>query len=121
MRKLLMTALALLATLVLVAGAAADTKSVQITRSGFTPRTTSAPLGDTVAWHNADTADHQVVADDGSFASPVLKSGQSFSYTFTKNGTFAYHDAFASTHKGSVTVTGSPASVTLAAASAKVV
>jgi plastocyanin len=121
MRKLLMTALALLATLVLVAGAAADTKSVQITRSGFTPRTTSAQLGDTVAWHNADTADHQVVADDGSFASPVLKSGQSFSYTFTKNGTFAYHDAFASTHKGSVTVTGSPASVTLAAASAKVV
>jgi plastocyanin len=121
MTKLLLIPLALLATLVVVAAAAADTKSVQITRSGFTPKTTSAQLGDTVAWHNADTADHQVVADDGSFASPVLKSGQSFSYTFTKNGTFAYHDALASTHKGTVTVTGTPASVTLTAASSTVV
>jgi plastocyanin len=121
MTKLLMIPLALLATLVVVAAAAADTKTVQITRSGFTPKTTSAQLGDTVAWHNADTADHQVVADDGSFASPVLKSGQSFSYTFTKNGTFAYHDALASTHKGTVTVTGTPASVTLTAASSTVV
>ena len=121
MKKLLIVALALLATLVVVAAAAADTKSVQITKNGFTPKTTSAQLGDTVAWHNADTADHQVVADDGSFASPVLKTGQSFSFTFTKNGTFNYHDALASSHKGAVTVTGSPASVTLAAGSSTVV
>jgi plastocyanin len=121
MRKLLIVPLALLAMLVVVAAASADTKTVQITRAGFTPKDTSAQLGDTVAWHNADTADHQVVADDGSFASPVLKSGQSFSYTFTKNGKFAYHDALASSHKGSVTVTGSPASVTLAAGSSTVV
>jgi plastocyanin len=121
MRKLLMLPLALLAALVVVAAAAADTKSVQITRTGFTPKATSVQLGDTVAWHNADTADHQVVADDGSFASPVLKGGQSFSYTFTKNGTFAYHDALASSRKGTVAVTGNPASVTLTPASATVV
>jgi plastocyanin len=121
MRKLLMIPLALLAALIVAAAAVADTKSVQITRTGFTPKATSVQLGDTVAWHNADTADHQVVADDGSFASPVLKSGQSFSFTFTKNGTFAYHDALASSHKGTVTVTGNPASVTLAAASSTVV
>jgi plastocyanin len=121
MKKRMMLPLALLATLVVVAAASADTKSVQITRTGFTPKATSAQLGDTVAWHNADTADHQVVADDGSFASPVLKSGQSFSYTFTKNGTFAYHDALASSHKGTVTVTGAPASVTLAAGSSTIV
>ena len=65
MRKLLTIALALLATLVVVAAAAADTKPVQITRSGFTPTTSSVQLGDTVAWHNADTADHQ---DDAEFA-----------------------------------------------------
>ena len=121
MRKLLLLPLALLATLVVVAAAAADAKSVQITRAGFTPKDTSAQLGDTVAWHNADSADHQVVADDGSFASPVLKSGQSFSYTFTKSGKVAYHDALASSHKGSVTVTGSPASLTLAAGRSTVV
>jgi plastocyanin len=116
-----MIALALLATLVVAAAAAADTKSVQITRSGFTPKTTSAQVGDTIAWHNADSADHQVVADDGSFASPVLKSGQSFSFTFTKSGTFNYHDSLASSNKGAVIVTGPPASLTLAAGSSTVV
>jgi len=121
MRKLPLIVLALLATLVVVAAASADTKSVQITRSGFTPTSSSVQLGDTIAWHNADSADHQVVADDGSFASPVLKSGESFSYTFTKNGTFKYHDALASSHKGTVTVTGSPATVTLTAASSTIV
>jgi plastocyanin len=114
MRKLLMTALALLATLVLVAGAAADTKSVQITRSGFTPRTTSAQLGDTVAWHNADTADHQVVADDGSFASPILHAGQSYTVTLNRAGTFRYHDSFHPRLTGKVTVKGPPPSLTLA-------
>lgn len=121
MTKRLALPLALLTTLVVVAAAAADTKSVQITTTGFTPKAMSAQLGDTVAWHNADTADHQVVADDGSFASPVLKSGQTFSYTFTKNGTFAYHDAFAASHTGTVKVTGAAASVTLTGAASTIV
>jgi plastocyanin len=121
MRKLLILPLALLATLVVVAAASADTKTVQITSGGFTPKTTSVQLGDTVTWHNADSADHQVVADDGSFASPVLKSGESYSFTFTKNGKVNYHDAKAATHKGTVTVTGTPGSVTLAAGSSTVV
>jgi plastocyanin len=121
MAKLILLPLALIATLVMVASAAADTKSIQITRSGFTPKTTSAQAGDTVAWHNADSADHQVVADDGSFASPVLKSGASYSFTFTKAGTVNYHDALTSTHKGTVKVTGPPAAVTLGAASSTVV
>lgn len=121
MKKLLLLPLALLATLVVVAAAAADTKTVQITKNGFTPTTTSIALGDTVSWHNADAADHQVVGDDGSFASPVLKSGQSYSFAFTKNGTFKYHDAMAATHKGSVVVTGAPASMTLTAATTTIV
>lgn len=115
MRRMLLLPLALVAALVLAAGAGADTKSVQITKSGFTPANVTAQLGDTVTWKNNDTANHQVVADDGSFASPVLKPGESYSFTFQKNGRFAYHDEFAKTRKGSVTVNGAPASVTLGA------
>jgi plastocyanin len=117
MKKLLLVPLALVAALVVAVGASADTKTVQITKSGFTPAGSSIQLGDTVTWRNTDTAAHQVVADDGTFASPVLKSGETYSFTFQKTGKTAYHDEFAKTRKGSVTVTGSPASVTLNASS----
>ena len=58
--------------LLVVAGAGADTKTVQIVKSGFTPSTTTITVGDSVTWKNADTVNHQVVANDGSFASPVF-------------------------------------------------
>ena len=116
MKRILLLPLALLATLVVVASAGADTKTVQITKSGFTPTATTITVGDTVTWHNADTANHQVVANDGSFASPVLKPSENFSFTFQKAGKVNYHDAQATTNKGSVTVNAPAASVTLSAA-----
>jgi plastocyanin len=118
MRRMLLLPLALVAALVVTAGAAADTKTVQITRTGFVPAATTAVAGDTVTWKNADSTDHQVVANDGSFASPILKSGESYSFTFQKAGKTTYHDSFATTRKGTVTVTAPPApaaSVTLSA------
>jgi plastocyanin len=116
MKRMLLLPLAMLATLVVVASAGADTKTVQITTGGFTPASTTITVGDTVTWRNADTANHQVVANDGSFASPVLKTGETYSFTFQKAGKVTYHDAFATTHRGTVTVnapTPPPANVTL--------
>jgi hypothetical protein len=69
-----------------------------------------------VTWHNADSANHQVVANDGSFASPVLKPDESFSFTFQKAGKVNYHDALATSQRGSVTVNAPAANVTLSAA-----
>ena len=43
MRRMLLLPLALLATLVVVASGAAATKTVQITKSGFTPTATTIP------------------------------------------------------------------------------
>jgi plastocyanin len=116
MKRLLMLPLALVATLVVAASAGADTKTVQITKSGFTPTATTITVGDTVTWHNADSANHQVVANDGSFASPVLKPDESFSFTFQKAGKVNYHDALATSQRGSVTVNAPAANVTLSAA-----
>ena len=39
----------------------------------------------------------------------MLKTGELFTYTFPKTGKFNYHDAFATTHKGTVTVNAPPA------------
>jgi plastocyanin len=116
MKRILLLPLALLATLVVVASARAATKTVQITKSGFTPTSTTVTVGDTVTWHNADATNHQVVANDGSFASPVLKPDESYSFVFQKAGKVSYHDALATANKGSVTVTAPAASVTLSAA-----
>jgi plastocyanin len=113
MKRMLLIPLVLIAALVVAGGAGADTRNVQITKSGFTAANITVQLGDTVTWKNTDTATHQVVADNGSFASAVLKSGETYSVTFTSNGRTGYHDEFAKSHKGSVTVTGAPASLTL--------
>ncbi len=99
-----------------VAGAApAATISVKITKSGFNPNAVTINFGDTVAWHNSDSANHQLVADDGTFASPILRAGKDYSFTFKRAGTFRYHDALKPSLGGRVTVKGPPPSLTLGA------
>jgi plastocyanin len=105
MKRLFMLPLAVLAAVLVVVAAGAATQTVQVTKSGFTPQSATVSAGDTVTWHNADTGDHQIVADDGSFASPVLHGDQSYSHVFNSAGTFKYHDSLAKTHTGSVVVT----------------
>ncbi|MGH2935927.1 MAG: hypothetical protein ACRDL2_15640 [Gaiellaceae bacterium] len=121
MKRLLLLPIALLAAALVAVAAAASTQTVQITKNGFTPKTVTINTGDTVTWHNADTADHQVVADDGSFASPVLHGDQSYSHTFADAATVKYHDAYARTHIGAAVVKGPAPTVSLSTARQTVV
>jgi len=121
MKRMLLLPLALVATLVVAGASGAATKTVQITGAGFTPTATTVSVGDSVTWHNADNANHQVVANDGSFASPVLKPGDTYTQTFNASGKTNYHDALATKHTGSVTVTAPAANVTLTAATQTIV
>lgn len=100
--------------LVLVAPASSATTTVQIKRTGFVPASVTINQDDSVTWTNRDTIDHQVVANGGSFASPILKPGKSWTRTFRSGGTFHYHDALHPGLKGTVTVRGAPPQVTLA-------
>jgi hypothetical protein len=68
-----------------------------------------------VTWRNADTTTHQVVANGGQFASPILGPGKTYAHQFTRSGTFHYHDALHTRLKGTVVVKGAPPVVTLAA------
>ena len=104
MRRLLGTIFAVAAVLA-VAPALSATKTVDITQAGFTPGKVTIDYGDTVTWTNKDTANHQVLADQGAFpTSPVLQPNQSYSYTFTKSGSFGYRDALNTRRRGTVTV-----------------
>jgi plastocyanin len=113
MRRVIWFAAAALA-LVLVAPAASATTTVQIKRSGFAPASITINQDDSVTWTNTDTIDHQVVANGGSFASPILGAGKSWTHTFNRGGTFRYHDSLHPGLKGTVVVRGAPPQVTLA-------
>jgi plastocyanin len=113
MRRAIWIAVASLG-LVLAASAATATTAVQIKRSGFVPGTVTINEDDSVTWTNVDTIDHQVVANQGSFASPILKPSKTYTRAFRSGGTFHYHDALHPTLRGTVVVRGAPPQVTLA-------
>ena len=114
MRRLTTVLVAGLA-LAVAAPAEAATVTVRIVRAGFSPSAVTVNFGDTVVWRNADTTNHQVVADSGAFASPILRPGQTFSFTFRTAGTFRYRDALEPSERGRVVVRGPPPSLSLAA------
>lgn len=120
MKRLLILPVAALAAVTVAVAAGAGTQTVQVTANGFTPQNATVNAGDTVTWHNADSTNHQIVANNGSFASPILHADQSYSHTFTGAGTVRYHDAD-STHAGSITVNGPAPAVTLNSSTSRVV
>ncbi len=73
---------------------------------GFTPSTITVVIGvnNTVIWTNDDSAPHTVTANDGSFSSGNLEPGDSFSWTFTTPGTYAYHCSYHSWMMGTIIV-----------------
>jgi plastocyanin len=103
MRKLLLL-LTFVAALVAPQSSLGATTKVSVTRTGFHPAAvTTLAAGDSVTWTN-DTARHQIVAETGSFSSPVLAQSQSYSHVFTGGGVFSYHDALHPSLRGTVTV-----------------
>jgi len=68
---------------------------VKIDNFSFGPATVTVPVGATVTWINRDDIPHTVVSTDGVFKSKVRDTDETFSYTFTKAGTYPY---FCSVH-----------------------
>jgi amicyanin len=125
---LLVAAVALLATSLLVAGCGSSSTTTaaggQTTTTGsattappgggaqvtiqnfaFSPASVTIKVGDTVTWTNKDSAAHTVTYDNGTtFASSSLATGATFSFTFTKAGTYPYHCGVHPNMKGTVVV-----------------
>jgi plastocyanin len=70
---------------------------------------TIAP-GTQVTWTNQDDMPHTATADDELWDSGLLQPGESFSFTFTGGGTFAYHCNIHGTGvmSGTIIVSGPP-------------
>jgi plastocyanin len=96
------------------AGAATE-KTVNIYSTSFSPKSVTITAGDTIKWVNRDSANHQIYADHGQFISPILKKGQSYSFTFNAAGTYTYKDELHPKVTGTIAVKGAPPTLTLAA------
>jgi plastocyanin len=96
--------------------AASVTKTVKITSTAFSPATVTIATADAVKWTNKDTKTHQVVANNGAFASPIIAAGHAWTHRFNTAGTYKYHDALHPALTGKVVVTGPPPDVTIGAA-----
>ncbi len=112
-------ALLLIASILALASAAsvalaAVTRGVAIQPDGFSPVTRTIQTGDTIRWRNADTVNHQVVADNGHFASPVLRPRQTYERVFNTAGTYRYRDALEPAERGTIVVRGPAPSVSIA-------
>jgi len=85
---------------------AAAPAAVTISNYAFAPQAVTVAPGTTVTWTNRDGPTHGVIsADNGAtFKSPPLETGKSFSFTFTRPGTYPYRCLFHSSMTGTVVV-----------------
>ena len=120
MRRALVLVVSIVA---LVSGAvalAAVTRVVAIKPAGFSPATRTIQTGDSIRWRNDDTVNHQVVADNGHFASPVIRPGATYTRQFKTSGTYRYRDALEPAERGTIVVQGPPPSVSIASSAGTV-
>jgi plastocyanin len=82
---------------------------VTIENFAFSPATVDIPVGGSVTWKNLDTASHTATDTNGAFDSKNLDQGMSFTFTFTKAGTYDYVCSYHPYMKGTIVV-GAPSS-----------
>lgn len=93
-------------TVVDPADASADSTRIAITATAYAPAAVSITSGTTVVWTNTADAPYTVTGNgtDGPQSGPLAK-GESFAYTFTKIGTYAYKSQGDAALRGTITVT----------------
>jgi plastocyanin len=57
----------------------------------FNPASITVTAGTTITWTNKDVIAHTVTSDSNVFDSGSVKSGGTFSFTFSTAGTYSYH------------------------------
>ena len=72
-------------------GQPAGKAEVKIDNFSFGPETLTVSVGTTVIWTNRDDIPHTVVSTEGVFKSKVRDTDETFSYTFSKAGTYPYY------------------------------
>lgn len=84
------------------------TNSVEIKDYAYAPVSITVKVGTKVTWTNQDSVRHDVVDDNNDSNGPssnLLAKDESYSFTFTKAGTYKYHCTPHPYMKGTVIVT----------------
>jgi plastocyanin len=75
---------------VAAASATAGKAEVKIDNFNFSPAALKVKAGTQITWTNGDDIPHTVVSDDQAFKSKVLATGEKFTFTAAKPGTYSY-------------------------------
>jgi plastocyanin len=75
---------------VAAAPAAAGKAEVRIDNFSFSPSALKVKLGTQITWTNGDDIPHTVVSNSPTFKSKVLGTGEKFTFTASKPGTYSY-------------------------------
>ena len=108
MKRALVPMLIAVALVLAVGAAAADAPVRTVTMPGklYDPSHLDVLVGTTVTWKNDDAINHTVTADGDAFSSGYVPPGGSFSFTFAKQGRYAFHCTIHKFMKGEVDVFG---------------
>jgi plastocyanin len=104
MRLLTIACVCLLGFTGMGAGGAGESHDVSIANIQYSPASVTIKAGDSVTWTNHDERDHTVIAQDGSFSSPVIRRGESFTFQFDKAGKYPYGCKLHPRMKGTIIV-----------------
>ena len=82
----------------------ASGNSVTLANFAFLPATLTVKVGTTVTWTNKDSVAHTVTSDSSAFDSGNLTPNATYTFVFTKAGTFGYHCSIHPSMKATVIV-----------------
>jgi plastocyanin len=86
---------------------ASATGSIDIKNMMFTPSQITVAKGGSVTWTNNDSTTHTVVDDLSNVGGPAsgnIAPGSTYSFTFTKTGSFQYHCSIHPSMRGTIVV-----------------
>jgi len=96
-----------LAFLVFLIGSTwAKDMQIEIKNHLFIPAKMTVKAGDSVTWTNEDEDPHTVMEKDGKFRSGALDTKDTYSFQFTRPGTYAYFCTMHPMMVGSIKVVG---------------
>lgn len=80
--------------------------AIAIKDMAFSPASATVKKGAPLTWTNDDNTNHAIASAEGESGlhSPQLKPGESYTYTFTKTGTYKYVCALHPSMTGTITV-----------------
>lgn len=100
------TSVPMASTSITAPAAPASGSQVNIDGFAFVPAALTVTAGTAVTWTNRDEEPHTVAASDGSFHSPGMGTGATFTHTFSAPGKFEYVCSIHPMMHGTVVVTG---------------